>query len=95
MSITIIVAIIGVCSAVAVAALTAFYSISSTKKKTAAETEELRVRAEGEVLANLKASQSILKEMLQPLENEVLRLKNEIEKMKPFICKVQNCPNRK
>lgn len=95
MDVSIITAIIGVACAVIVASITAFYSIASTKKKTQAEIDELKVRAQGEVLSNLRESQTILKEMLGPLENEIKILRAEVDSMRPFVCRnATNCPNR-
>jgi len=85
----IIVAVLGAAGAITVAAITAFYSISSNRKKQAAETEALTI-------STLRQSQDILKEMLSPLEMRIKELEAQIETLKFYTCKnAPSCLNRK
>ncbi len=66
-----------------------------TRRKTNVDIDEIKIKAQSEQLDVILKSQSILKELTEPLQIEINQLRKEIDELKPFICKVENCINRK
>ena len=66
-----------------------------TRRKTNTDIEEIKIKAKSESLDIILKSQSILKELTEPLQAEINQLRLEINELKPFICKAENCKNRK
>lgn len=92
---TIIVGIIGGVAAIVTGSFAVFNNRKANRDKLVAETEELKARTQSEFITSLVQSQNMLKEMMQPLEEKIKNLEDELEKMKPWLCKKVNCPNRK
>lgn len=66
-----------------------------TRRKTNVDIDEIKIKAQSEQLDVIIKSQSILKELTEPLQIEINQLRKEIDELKPLICKVENCKNRK
>lgn len=66
-----------------------------SRPKTKVDIDEVKIKAQSESLDVILKSQEILQQLLHPLQLEIDQLRQEINEMKPFLCKNTDCTNRK
>jgi len=82
-------------SSIALVIATGLITRYLTRRKTNTDIEEIKIKAKSESLDVILKSQAILKELTEPLQNEINQLRVELDSLKPLICKMENCQNRK